>query len=309
MTATTDRDSPPEGELQAEFEALQERLVHQWRLIEAFSPEPRAIVVVPSLNVDLPLDSTKRQAYEERFLFLLFLLRQPRARLVYVTGQAIHPSIVDYYLDLMPGVISSHARKRLFLVSPLDASPRPLARKVLERPRMLDRIRALVPNRNRAHLVPFSTTWDDRALAPALDIPMYGCDPRLVGLGSKSAGRRLFREEGVPFPVGREDLADEGDLVRAVAEVRRERPNVRRLVVKLNEGASGGGNASLDVAGLPPSGNASEADAIRSALPRMTFESSALDYPRFLERLAQRQGIVEERSRRRSSAARACRCA
>jgi hypothetical protein len=29
------------------------------------------------------------QAYEERFLFLLLLLRQPRARLIYVTSRTI----------------------------------------------------------------------------------------------------------------------------------------------------------------------------------------------------------------------------
>ena len=32
------------------------------------------------------------------------------------------PDIVDYYLGLLPGVISIHARKRLFLVTPLDGS-------------------------------------------------------------------------------------------------------------------------------------------------------------------------------------------
>ena len=44
------------------------------------------------------------QVYEERFLFLLLLLRQPRARLIYVTSRTILPSIIDYYLDLLPGV-------------------------------------------------------------------------------------------------------------------------------------------------------------------------------------------------------------
>src|SRR5205085_9610405 len=106
--------------------------------------DEQTIVVVPSLDVEMK--GSEMQAYEERFLFLLLLLRQPRARLVYVTGQAIHPSVVDYYFDLMPGVISSHARKRLFLVSPLDASPRPLTRKLLDRPRIIAKLRALIPN-------------------------------------------------------------------------------------------------------------------------------------------------------------------
>jgi hypothetical protein len=235
------------------------------------------------------------QAYEERFLFLLLLLRQPRARLVYVTGQAIHPSVVDYYFDLMPGVISSHARRRLFLVSPLDASPRNLADKLLERPRMIAKIRSLVTDPDRAHLVPYSTTRSDRDLALRLGIPMYGNDPRLVALGTKSSARRLFREEGVPFPAGREDLATEDDLVEGVLAVRREAPAARRVVIKLNEGVSGLGNANLDLASLPPAGSAGERDVVRRLLPSMRFESKGLAYPRFLQKLAEQQGIVEER--------------
>ena len=53
------------------------------------------------------------QAFEERFLFLLLLLRQPRLRMVYVTSMPIDPTIVEYYLALLPGVIPSHARARL----------------------------------------------------------------------------------------------------------------------------------------------------------------------------------------------------
>ncbi len=43
------------------------------------------------------------QSYEERFLFLLMLLRQPRLRMVYVTSLPIAPEIVEYYLALLPG--------------------------------------------------------------------------------------------------------------------------------------------------------------------------------------------------------------
>ena len=93
----------PEEELQERFETLQRKLVSQWELIEGFTDEPYGIVVVPSLSgIDLPLDAAKRQAYEERYLFLLFLLRQPRARLVYVTSEPIQPSVIYYYLGLLP---------------------------------------------------------------------------------------------------------------------------------------------------------------------------------------------------------------
>ena len=126
-----------EPEAEARFAELQKKLVPLWRSIQSFNQDEQTIVVVPSLTIDFDCSSSELQAYEERFLFLLLLLRQPRARLIYVTSQTIHPNIIDYYLDLLPGVISSHARKRLFLVSPLDASTRPLSLKLLERPRHL----------------------------------------------------------------------------------------------------------------------------------------------------------------------------
>ena len=105
----------------ARFDELQRRLVPLWQSIQTMTEDEQTIVVVPSLTLEDPgWPSSVLQAYEERFLFLLLLLRQPRARLVYVTSQPINPSIVDYYLDLLPGVIPSHARRRLFLVSPHD---------------------------------------------------------------------------------------------------------------------------------------------------------------------------------------------
>jgi hypothetical protein len=64
-------------------------------------------------------------------------------------------------------------------VSVNDASPRPLSQKLLERPRLLRRIGKLIPDRSRAHLVPYNTTPMERDVALALGIPMYGADPRL----------------------------------------------------------------------------------------------------------------------------------
>ncbi len=193
----------PEDVLQERFETLQRKLVSQWELIEGFTDEPYGIVVVPSLSgIDLPLDAAKRQAYEERYLFLLFLLRQPRARLVYVTSEPIQPSVIDYYLGLLPGVVASHARRRLHLVSPHDSGPPPLSAKLLERPRLLDEIRSLAGDPDRAHLVPYNTTRLERDLALRLGIPMYGADPKFSALGTKSGARALFAEAGVQPPRG-----------------------------------------------------------------------------------------------------------
>src|SRR2546421_10623051 len=238
-------------ESQDQFDQLQKKLVPLWKSIQSFNQDAQTIVVVPSMSIDAIGSGAVMQAYEERFLFLLLHLWQPRARLIYVTSQTILPSIIDYYLDLLPGVIPSHAHQRLFLLSPLDGSVRPLSDKLLERPRLIERIRSLISDPDRAHLVPFNTTNREKELALQLGIPMYGADPKFFPLGTKSGCRRIFMEENVPHPVGRENIGSKEELADAIVELRVMKPSLNQLMVKLNEGVSGEGNAVIDLNGLP----------------------------------------------------------
>lgn len=277
---------------QAAYDALQAKLVPLWRSIETLNTDEQTIVVAPSAEVDFELTASKLQAYEERYLFLLLLLRQPRARMIYVTGQPIHPDIIDYYFDLMPGVISSHARKRLFLVSPQEATPRPLAQKLLDRPRLLEHIRSLIIDPDRAHLVPFMATWKDRELAMRLGIPMYAADPKDSHLGTKSAGRKLFAEADVPHPPGRENIHTVEEVVDAIGELRAANPTLSRVVVKHNDGVSGFGNIAVDLTGLG-SGDRFRAD-LRKRLGEVEVEMPGATIERYFELLETEGGIVEE---------------
>ena len=192
--------------------------------------EDESVVVVPSVTLDraVPGSGSMAQAFEERLLFLLLLLRQPRLRMIYVTSMPIKPSIVEYYLALLPGVIPSHAMARLTLVSVDDSSPRPLSEKLLDRPRLLTKIAALIPNRQRCHLIPYNTTRLERDIALTLGIPMYGADPRLADLGSKTGCRRLFAEERVPHPLGAEDLHSFEEVADAIVGMLDQRPTHQR---------------------------------------------------------------------------------
>ncbi len=276
------------------YDALQAKLVPLWHSIEKLNKDEQTIVVVPSAEVDFELTASRMQAYEERYLFLLLLLRQPRARMIYVTGQSIHPDIVDYYLDLMPGVISSHARERLFLISPQEATGRPLAQKLLDRPRVQERIRSLIIDPDRAHLVPFMATWKDRELAMRLGIPMYGADPKHSYLGTKSEGRRLFSKAGVAHPAGREDLNTVDDVVDAIGELRRANPHLRRVVVKHNEGVGGYGNAVVDLDDLPAPTSSSTESELRRHLADLDVQGPGATVESYYQVLAQEGGIVEE---------------
>lgn len=286
MTGVTDVDPSD----QAAFDALQARLVPLWSSLGRLNHDEQTIVVIPSADVDVQLSASELQAYEERFLFLLFLLRQPRARMVFVTGQRIAEEIVDYYLDLLPGVIGSNARKRLFFISPMEARFRPLAEKLLDRPHLIEEIRSLVPDRNRAHLIPFMTTWADRELAMRLDIPMYGADPAHTPYGTKSEARKLFARAGIAHPRGSENLRTRSEVVEALGVLMSATPGIERAIVKLDEGISGFGNAIVDLTEARP-GIEGDLDAV---LGRLEVHEAIGDASAFFDHLALTGGVVEE---------------
>ena len=135
-------DVPPLGisekEAEIQFEKLQAKLIPLWKSISGLDPKEQGeqtVVIVPSQSIEFDCKGAEMQSYEERMLYLLMLLRQPRTRMIYVTSQTILPTTLDYYMSLMPGVITSHALERFINVCPEDRSPRGLTTKLLERPR------------------------------------------------------------------------------------------------------------------------------------------------------------------------------
>jgi PGM1 C-terminal domain/ATP-grasp domain len=283
------RDLNLEQEL-AEFERLKPRLATLWNALAAREEEPYTSVVIPSLTLDQS-ELSKLEAssfYEERLLFLLIRLRNPQARMVYVTSQPVHPLVLDYYFQLLAGIPASHARARLTLLCAYDASPRSLTEKILERPRLIQRIRYGIPDSSRAFMTVFNSTPLERRLSVLLGIPLNGVDPALTPLGTKSGSRKIFREAGVATPEGFEDLRSEDDVLGALAQLRRRRPEIRRAVIKLDESFSGEGNAILRY----PDSN--DPGALRGALQDLSFAVPAETTPHFLAKLSDMGGIVEE---------------
>jgi hypothetical protein len=285
-----------EDERYRRFDRLQSRMAGVWDVMR-LNYDDESVVVIPSISLDraVATSGSLSQAYEERFLFLLVLLRQPRLRMIYVTSMPIAPEIVEYYLALLSGVIPSHARARLSLISVNDASERSLSEKLLARPRLLRRIADLVPNPARSHLVPYNTTELERDVALSIGIPMYGADPRLAHLGSKTGCRRLFAEVGVPHPMGAENLHSLDQIADALVGMRSARPSMASAIVKLNEGVSGSGNAVVTLSGLPAPGSTDEKAEVMNRLHHMALESQDVPFAVYVAKFAEGGGIVEER--------------
>jgi len=288
------------GDEMKAFRELQAHLASRWALADGDGPEPRDIVVVPSLSFD-GIDNVSIEGvihYEERMLFALNLLRHPRARLVYVTSAPIHPAAVDYMLSLISGIPNEHMRRRLTVLSLYDSSRLPLSQKILQRPRVIERIRHLV-RPECGMMTCFTVTEAERSLAVALGVPLYGSDPDLSWLGTKSGSRWAFRRAGVPLLPGAEDLKSEAELVEAIDGLWEEHEGLERMVVKQNSGFSGQGNAILDLTTLnavsPKSGasRAARKQALADALPKMRFVDPRLTWDTFMEKFEREGGVVE----------------
>ncbi|MDB9528650.1 carboxylate-amine ligase [Oscillatoria sp. CS-180] len=282
-----------------QFQDLQTRLKSLWRSPDEFDVGNCQVLVVPSLS----LDQSELQKiegshyYEERLLFSLARLRNPHTRLMYVTSQPLHPSVVDYYLELLPGIPSSHARDRLDLFATYDASHKPLTQKLLERPRLLEKIRRRL-HPEYAYMVCYNSTPLERELALKLEIPLLALDPDLLYWGTKSGSRQIFAECGVPHPDGSDLVETADDLAEVTADLWERQPHLKRIVIKLNEGFSGEGNALLQLqplieADILASSRGERVQALRKALGDLRFQCKTETWEHF-ERKIHDLGVIAE---------------
>ena len=255
----------------------------------------KTIVVVPSLTLDREmLNKLVGQIYyEERMLCLLMLLRMPNTHIVYLTSVPVDPVIIDYYLHLLPGITGYHASKRLTMLSCYDSSPISLTEKILQRKQLLRRIKKTIPANDAAHLVCFNVTSHEKKLALTLGIPVYGCDPDLYWLGTKSGSRKVFKTVGIDTPEGRENLYTKQDIIDSLFELKIQNPLLRKAVVKLNDGFSGDGNAIFDYCDFDVECDLKET-ITKSLTSHLRPVASDIAPNAFIEKLEIGGGIVEE---------------
>lgn len=286
---------PGSAEEKIQFEKIQRCFAEQFEKVFPDKLAPKTVVIIPSLTMDQEILSRVSGFihYEERLLCFLMLLRMPRTNVVYVTSMPVDPVIIDYYLHLLPGVTGHHAQKRLHLLSCYDGSVKSLTEKILERPRLIDRIRQSIPDNQFAHMACFNVTEKERSLAVQLGIPIYGCDPSLFHLGNKSNSRKVFRECGLNAPAGFEDLYTEEEIINALINLKKQNPLLRKAVVKLNDGFSGDGNAIYSYEGIKEKDDV--AHKINSHFyARLKPVAADLKFEGFLSKLKEMGGIVEE---------------
>jgi hypothetical protein len=297
------------------IQQLQTQLRDRWLSVDDFDSEENDVLVIPSLSLDQRelQKVTGVHYYEERLLFSIIRLRNPRTRIIYITSQPIHSNVIDYYLQLLPGVPFPHARDRLLLLSTHDASLKPLTQKILERPRLLAQLRQLI-RQDKAYLTCYNSTPLEQELALQLNIPLFALDPNLLYWGTKSGSREIFGEAAIPYPDGSALVWTVEELAQVTVDLWERQPTLKRIVIKLNEGFSGEGNALLDLrslSGLSP-GQASTAErvaAIGDRFQSLSFQCDTETWANFSSRIPELGAIAEafiEGDEKRSPSVQGC---
>ena len=269
-----------------DFERLQESLPDALAANRPGSGRDHVVIAMASFSLSdslLEHYGPRLPAMEHRYLNAALLLNRIDADFVFVCSLAPEPEVLAYYRSLVPPDVADRMQRRLHVVPVDDPSPRPLAEKLLDRPDLLDEIRALVDGRT-ALIEPWNVTDHEVAVALALGVPVNGTAPALRPEAFKSAGRRLFHITGVPVPLGREDVHRVDDVAAAAEWIRASRPGVGAVVIKHDDSGAGDGNlvvALRDDSAAPRDPHEVLADV--AALPAW-----------FLDDLGAGGGVVEE---------------
>ncbi|HVG42696.1 MAG TPA: peptide ligase PGM1-related protein [Chitinophagaceae bacterium] len=275
------------------FKALQKEFLGQFQHVFPDKLATKTVVIIPSLTLDREmLAKIKGHVYyEERMLCLLMLLRMPQTHVVFVSSVPIDSVTIDYYLHLLPGITGHHARQRLTMLSCYDASAKPLTQKILQRPRLINHIKQKITNAHHSHLVFFNVAELERTLAVQLGIPLFGCDPDLLYLGSKTGSRALFKKCGISIPDGFENLRTQKDVAEALYDLKLKNPSLRKSVIKINEGFSGEGNAVFTY--KEPVEDIVLKESIEKSLPSIKIVADNVNPQQFFKKFEELGGIVE----------------
>jgi hypothetical protein len=150
----------------------------------------------------------------------------------------------------MPPRWRRNVAARIQVVEVPDPSARSVSHKLLDRPDLIEKLRALVAGRV-GYVDPWNVTDAEQEVADRLGLPLFGTAPELWPLGFKSSGRRIMREAGVPLPCGREDVRSVDDIVDAALEIARNCPAAEGAVIKTDNSGAGDGNRVIRIPASP----------------------------------------------------------
>lgn len=277
------------------FKKLQSSLKKNWQIVEDEYNKDRTIIIMAGFSLD-PEELRKVfgiEFYEERLLYFIGLLKNPKTKVIYISSIKIDPIIIDYYLSIYSDSESQKKdmKKRLTLLQAGDSgSYLPLTKKVLRNQKLIGDIKKKITNNKSTVLRCFNSTSDEEKLAAILGVPLFASLSKHIPFGSKSGSRQTFKDSGVKVPPGYEDIMNEDELIAAIKKMKKANPKLKKVILKFNYSFSGGGNAILNLSKFP----AKKEDAHVFMLKKLQPIEADISNQKYLKKYFEFGGIVEE---------------
>lgn len=187
--------------------------------------------------------------FEERMFFFLFLLKYKRTKIIYVTSPKFNIKLFDYYIGLTADNESEKRDmlKRLRHIEVKNKKGLSLSERLLNDQSALDEIQRSITNQDTAVLRCYNPTNIERDLSLKLQIPLFASLEKFDFVGTKSGSRKVFEYTGQTVVPGYSNIKSSEELFRKIATLLCKYPLQPKLIVKLNSGAAGRGNAIFDV--------------------------------------------------------------
>lgn len=285
----------------------------QARVAQQMEGAPTTIIVLNSLTYNL--QGVRRikgvEYYAARYLgpAVLEVINNPNVRVIYPTIYKISRAEILHYAE--PYIQETLAKSpessrknleedilnRFQVVQVSKGTKGWLAERLLEDSQLIETLKQQVQNRN-AYMQVYYTTPTEQRLAQMLEIPIYGSPKKTKIYGSKSGNHIIFRNAQVAHPKAEIRLTSITEMAQGVYNLW-SKHQIKQFVVKVDEGASGKGNArfTLDESLVK---NVSERQAVKNieaALYKDIHpENHAFTAQQFwdIEFASQKSGIVEE---------------
>ena len=160
----------------------------------------------------------------------------------------IDEAIIEYYWRLCSKDVSfNDFKSRLCLLSPIDSKSISLVEKILSRPLLMIKMKNFIRNPERCCIVSNISSKYELKLAQKLNCIFLGFDPQFSYFGTKIGSKEIFKKANIQFPDTTILCHDEDSFLEETLKLIERNPNVKMIVVKLNDSFSGKGNATLNL--------------------------------------------------------------
>lgn len=220
-------------------------------LLYSESKKERLIIFIPSLTMGGLLQEfySGITHYEERYLYQIFHLKDPKTKLVIVMSEGGSKILKEYFIAQISevlGLLKDDIKKRLKIIEIPNSENTPLIERLLKSKTHINQLKNCIVDKENTYLRYYRVTEQEIELSKILDIPYYGLSPQSFFINGKSGAKELFKKAGVPFPKGSNNLLKVKDVYTNVVKLSESSKNSLYLLKINNEGA-GVGIVELDL--------------------------------------------------------------